>query len=333
MKRVRQLAFLTSLVAGNNALALGSTDYENCLLTLIADSTNAELRVQDLKGLCENTAEMLAVNEQSQHEASGVVAGPEPLQIPFGSFLGYFQPYKKNYFSFGSMKNQDGGDPFSGKTSDIQFQIGLKFALFEDSPLLDNLAPLYFGYSQKSWWDIAESSAPFKEHNYNPEVFWDFRETTATRYSLGDGIRRFVDVIGYEHQSNGLDQFGSRSWDRIYAQREFKLGEKLGVNIKAWNVVNLGEYNTDITDYLGNVELSTSYTLSDTVSASLTARQGHRTEKISYQLDLQTNWKWMNGQFFLSYYDGYGEALISYNEKTRSLRAGVHFPIANQPLQ
>lgn len=313
MKRVRQLAFLTSLVAGNNALALGSTDYENCLLTLIADSTNAELRVQNLKGLCENTAEMLAVNEQSQREASGVVAGPEPLQIPFGSFLGYFQPYKKNYFSFGSMKNQDGGDPFSGKTSDIQFQIGLKFALFEDSPLLDNLAPLYFGYSQKSWWDIAESSAPFKEHNYNPEVFWDFRETTATRYSLGDGIRRFVDVIGYEHQSNGLDQFGSRSWDRIYAQREFKLGE----------------YNTDITDYLGNVELSTSYTLSDTVSASLTARQGHRTEKISYQLDLQTNWKWMNGQFFLSYYDGYGEALISYNEKTRSLRAGVHFPIAN----
>ncbi|MDG1024840.1 MAG: hypothetical protein P8N94_08755 [Gammaproteobacteria bacterium] len=48
------------------------------------------------------------------------------------------------------MKNQDGGDPFSGKTSDIQFQIELKFALFEDSPLLDNLAPLYFGYSKKS---------------------------------------------------------------------------------------------------------------------------------------------------------------------------------------
>ena len=70
MKRVRQLAFLTSLVAGNSALALGSTDYENCLLTLIADSTNAELRVQDLKGLCENTAETLAVNEQSQREAS-----------------------------------------------------------------------------------------------------------------------------------------------------------------------------------------------------------------------------------------------------------------------
>ena len=136
-------------------------------------------------------------------------------------------------------------------------------------------------------------------------------------------------MIGYEHQSNGLDQLGSRSWDRIYAQREFKLGEKLGVNIKAWNVVNLGEYNTDITDYLGNVELTKSYPLSDTVSASLTTRKGRRTEKISYQLDLQTNWKWVNGQFFLSYYDGYGEALISYNEKTRSLRAGVHFPIAN----
>ena len=136
-------------------------------------------------------------------------------------------------------------------------------------------------------------------------------------------------MIGYEHQSNGLDQLGSRSWDRIYAQREFKLGEKLEVNIKAWNVVNLGEYNTDITDYLGNVELTKSYPLSDTVSASLTTRKGRRTEKISYQLDLQTNWKWVNGQFFLSYYDGYGEALISYNEKTRSLRAGVHFPIAN----
>ena len=96
MKRILQLAFLTSLFAGNSAFALGSTDYENCLLTLIADSTNAELRVQDLKGLCENTTETLAVNKQHQRDPSSVGASPEPLEIPFGSFLGYFQPYKKN---------------------------------------------------------------------------------------------------------------------------------------------------------------------------------------------------------------------------------------------
>jgi len=35
----------------------------------------------------------------------------------------------------------------------------------------------------------------------------------------------------------------------------------------------------------------------------------------------------VNGAFFVQYQDGYGEAMISYNQKSRSLRAGFYFPL------
>jgi hypothetical protein len=45
------------------------------------------------------------------------------------------------------------------------------------------------------------------------------------------------------------------------------------------------------------------------------------------QLDISYRRPWVNSAFFISYYEGYGEALISFNQKTRSLRAGLYFPL------
>lgn len=56
--------------------------------------------------------------------------------------------------------------------------------------------------------------------------------------------------------------------------------------------------------------------------------KGTRTSTISYQLDLIVPiTRLVNSKFFISYFDGYGEALINYNKRSKSLRAGFYFPL------
>lgn len=289
---------------------------QQCLLNAFDDPQLQNQSLAHVKRHCEQMSVSLKV-----------IAPPVSSQARSreGAFLNTFEPYKHNYFSYGSMENRDGSDSFSGNTGDIRFQFGMKFGLFQK---VSALKPIYFAYSQKSWWDIAESSAPFREHNYNPEIFWDYRQSNASHGFLGHGLGTYIDQIGFEHQSNGLDGFNSRSWDRVYAQKRFKLlDDRLSLKLKVWNIVNLGVENSDIADYYGNVELEAGFALTQHFDVNLTAMKGHQTGKFSYQLDLKSGFDWMNGKLFLSYYDGFGEALINYNQKSRSLRAGVYFPL------
>lgn len=239
---------------------------------------------------------------------------------------GFVQAYKNNYISLGSMKSKDGQTPFSGDTLDIKFELGMKFGIFPDLEGLEPLSPLKFGYSQRSWWDISEDSAPFKEHNYNPEVFWDFTENLARPSSVPR--LHIFDLVGIEHQSNGLDGVNSRSWDRVYAQRTLRISEAWAWTIKYWQAMNLGDYNEDIEDYLGSAEVTTHFDLNNWAQIDLKTRLGRSSDTLSYQLDLIVPMsRWINSRFFLSYHNGYGEALISYNKKTSSVRAGFYFPL------
>jgi len=317
------LGFLTiCLVNLNSQSAFASiptdaTEEQRCLLLAFENPADQGLTLSEIKQRCQSHAPTLKLIEDDY-------SAPNP-EVD-GAFLNTFEPYKRNYFSYGGMENRDGTDSFSGNTADIRFQFGMKFGLFQKIPTLE---PVYFGYSQKSWWDIAESSAPFREHNYNPEIFWDFTHSNPKHGFMGHGLGKYVDQVGFEHQSNGLDGLDSRSWDRIYAQKSFNLlDDRLSLKLKVWNIVNLGIENSDIADFYGNAELEAGFALTDSLDINLTTMKGHQTGKYSYQLDVMTELDWMNGKLFLSYYDGFGEALISYNQKTRSLRAGVSFPLA-----
>ena len=239
---------------------------------------------------------------------------------------GFVQAYKNNYISVGKMRNQNGQAPFSGKTLDIKFELGMKFGIFPDVDGLEPLSPLKFGYSQRSWWDISEDSAPFKEHNYNPEIFWDFTEALA-RPSSKPRLHIF-DLVGIEHQSNGLDGVNSRSWDRVYASRNLRISEAWSWTFKYWQAMNLGGFNEDIEDYLGSAEVTTHFDINNWARLNLKTLLGRKSDKLSYQLDLIVPMsRWINSRFFLSYYNGYGEALITYNKKTSSIRAGFYFPL------
>ncbi len=307
------------------ATASENASLERCWLEKLRLAGSDSRTVVEIKQQCRSELESAL-----RIERPPVPAVPSIGVVPAGDrarFNQFFEPYKDTFLLLGAMRNDDGSNPFSGNTADIKFQLGLKFRLFPNLPGLENLAPLYFGYSQQSWWDVAESSAPFREHNYNPEIFWDYSKTS--NLNGLNIVGRLIDRVGFEHQSNGAAGGGSRGWDRLYMQRQFQLGDRLKLGIKAWNVINRGDQNNDITDYLGNIRVNAAFQANDRLTIRSSAVQGWETRKLSYQLDLIYQIpEWVNSQFMLSYYEGYGEALISYNRKTSSLRAGLHFPIS-----
>lgn len=239
------------------------------------------------------------------------------------SLTQFFQPYKDNYIAFGRMRNSDGSLPFSGEKLDTKFELGLSFGPFADIEELSFLTPLRFGYSQRSWWNIADDSAPFTEHNYNPEVFWQFDQPERPLL----GRPPFIDIIGFEHQSNGVDGDRSRSWDRVYIQKNIQIAPRFSVNVKLWDILATESNNDDIRRYVGSGQIAMQFHPNDRTRVRVRLMRGSHVEKISYQADIIYRRPWLNTAFFLTYYDGYGEALINYNRKSRSLRAGLYFPL------
>jgi len=232
-------------------------------------------------------------------------------------------PYKRNYVAVGTMNNFDGGSAFSGNNADIKFEFGVKYQVFRDDRYTF-LKHLKFGYSQKSWWDIGEESLPFAESNYNPELFLDFDSEL-----FGKDVNY---QLGAEHESNGRGGLLSRSWNRAYVQGEIDLSDYISLGLKLWDVVEVSDENRDITDYLGNARFNARIRYKDRALLNISTIRGNKVNRFSYQVDLIYNLaSLVNTDFFLTYYNGYGEALISYNQRTESLRAGLVISYDNWP--
>ena len=252
-----------------------------------------------------------------------------------------FQAYKANYLLYNP-----------GET-EIKFQFSLEIPIFTWQPtkerrLVNPLTKLYAGYTQKSFWDIGEPSAPFSDHNFNPELFW--------RHETGGS--NFVLQVGYEHESNGRDGPESRSWNRPYVrvtgihrfgQKKSSQENQLIVSLKAWEALDVADENADITDYVGYGELylglrcPISNAQHRPLSAGVTLRKGTESGRGSIQLD--ASWPWfafsdwvrkietddetvsVGPHIYVQYFRGEGEKLIAYKEQVSHFRVGVgvHF--------
>lgn len=306
---------------------------ESCLQQAVLDPENLQLTIAELHQQCQAqlpTQDTLITSEVNSSVAPKGDQTSSEDTLPADTAISqssdsewFFTPYKDNYLMFGQMRMDDGSVPFSGEQLDTKFSLGLSFSLFSQSELLDFLDPLRFGYSQLSWWNIADDSSPFTEHNYNPEVYWDF--TQPGRPLIGDFP--YVDRVGLEHQSNGLGGLDSRSWDRIYAQKTYHLLPQLRLGFKLWQVIGTDWQNDDIEDYLGSGQVSLEYEPNDRTLIRFKVHRGHDVSTYSYQADIRYRRPWLNSAFFLSYYNGYGEALINYNQKASSVRLGLYFPL------
>ena len=110
-----------------------------------------------------------------------------------------FSLHKDNYILLGTWQN------VATKTEDseLKFQFSFKQEIWRG---------FYLAYTQKSFWRWldADDSRPFRETNYNPEIFYRRLPGTDTT-----GLRWGGD-LGVEHESNGAREPTSRSWNRLY---------------------------------------------------------------------------------------------------------------------
>lgn len=187
---------------------------------------------------------------------------------------------------------------------------------------------LYLAYTQTMFWSIFETSAPFDDINYNPEIFYRF-------FDYEDNFLRSVD-LGILHTSNGEDEPKSRSFNRAFLKTNFitAVGRHsiLG-DFKLQHIYSKSADNNDIVEYMGYWELKLTFThLLTHGTQRLDAEyrvfagkkiinfdKGGHEFGLVYRLGSEN----FNPAFYVQYYTGYAESLLHYNQKVSQARAGL----------
>lgn len=232
--------------------------------------------------------------------------------------------YKSNYllpYTYDFAKHNDGR-----MHQEAKFRLSFKRPVTMELFGFD--AALYLAYTQLSLWQVwdEDKSSPFRETNYNPEIFVHIPNHDHTF------IRWWR--IGYEHESNGQDLPVSRSWDRLSAvigaehdnwNFEFKGWFRKPEKSKKDDEDTKGDDNPDIHRYYGIFEINTAYKYKKNQFRAVVR---HGTEKGSIEL----SWNYLTAgklYFYTQFFDGYGESLIDYNHRVQKLGFGVMFSRGN----
>lgn len=203
--------------------------------------------------------------------------------------------------------------------SEIKFQLSLQTKLADD--LFDKQADLWFSYTQVAYWQLfnSEISAPFRETNYEPEVY----VSLLTDYDFLGITGRTVN-FGVVHQSNGRAEPLSRSWNRIYAEFVFERGD-FALSFKPWYRIEEDsddDDNPDIDDFMGNYEIRLFQHWNDHLFTAMFRNlldSEHR-----YNSELQWSFpikRRVRG--LVQWYNGYGENMIDYDHKNHRIAIGI----------
>jgi phospholipase A1 len=236
--------------------------------------------------------------------------------------------HRPNYFLVGRYSDRPNEAPFEElfnaveypdaelDSTEAEFQLSFKARLWATD---DRRFGVWAAYTQRSQWQVYNSdlSAPFRETNYEPEVFVSYDP----RMSLGGFDWRLLNV-GYNHQSNGRSDPISRSWDRLIAEIGVERGD-LALLIRPWVVIDDGgDDNPDITDYIGWGDVTAVYKWGGN-SFSLMGRGNPETGKGTVQLT------WMSPPLlgplraYVEAFSGYGDSMIDYNWYQNTIGIGV----------
>lgn len=228
-------------------------------------------------------------------------------------------PYKKNYLLPVTYTTNQIDDR---KQYETAFQISIEKPISYDTFGLNE--SISAAYTQKSFWQTAKSSSPFRESNYEPEIFVQFP------YEQNETFKAYK--ISIMHSSNGKNPEESRSWNRVYAESYFQLSN-LFLIPKIWYRIpdSTTDDNPDITKYYGNGDLTLFY-----------AYKKHTFELMlrnNLKLDSQNkgaaelNWTFPLPEFLyakntfglLQIFSGYGNSLIDYDREINKIGLGIAF--------
>lgn len=327
---------LRFLVIGLPAIAMSMSAQANeCVMEHFKNSSGS-LTLDEIRVLCEDAVSDKVVEaEEVQKSISEVgIISERLLKESRSEFDPYvITPHRINYFLPAITTNAinkavyNSFDGYESNLEDIEakFQLSLKVPMNSESIFIEGDG-IYLGFTLQSWWQVYASniSKPFRESNYQPEVFY-IAPLTWQPFGGNTGF-----VLGLEHQSNGRAQNLSRSWNRVYGHFLFEKGD-FAMSFKTWQRIEEdekeeesdsdGDDNPDITDYMGRFELGMVYKWNE-LEFSVLGRQNFSTHNGAAEFGL-TFPLWGKLRGYVSAFSGYGESLIDYNYNQTRLGIGI----------
>lgn len=219
-----------------------------------------------------------------------------------------FSPYLPTYFVIGE--------------NDLKLQLSGKYRVARNFNL-------YAAYTQTMFWSIFDDSQPFKDINYNPELFYRIVELESDTDLL-----KSID-IGYVHRSNGKDGLDSRSINRIFIKTNLvaQIGRHdIVADLMFYKITDGENYNSDSRKYMGYWDFV--FYVSDLIRHNggrlnlelklnagvkiYNTNMGGRTIGLIYDFGSEN----FNPSLYLQYYSGYMEKLLEYNKNTDQVRLG-----------
>ena len=213
---------------------------------------------------------------------------------------------------------------------EAKFQVSAKLPLYLEDTGFDGV---YFGFTLTSFWQLynSEASKPFRETNYEPEVFW---QETADYSVLGYKFNTFQ--VGFNHMSNGQSGLRSRSWNRIFASIVFSDDDDI-YYLKTWYRIPedektdpldpTGDDNPDIQDYYGRMELGYgrkigAFKVLALLRNNLDVDENRGSIQLDFTYPISDRY-----EVLLQYFNGYGDSLIDYNRSQERIGIGfqLHF--------
>ncbi|MBA2780192.1 phospholipase A [Billgrantia kenyensis] len=233
--------------------------------------------------------------------------------------------HRRNYLfplSYTTHPNQVAFRDIDADTSandlEVKFQFSAKVNLLEE--VFGTTGDLYFAYTQRSWWQAynTDASSPFRETNYEPEVFLEFDNTW--RFLGWTNTRnRFA----FNHLSNGRSMPLSRSWNRFYVESMFQRGDWAVAVAPHWRVPESDgdDDNPNIDRYWGYGDITVVRRFNNDQEASVMVRGNPSPGNYGTQVDY--SWPLFgNIRGHVQYYYGYGESMIDYDHRNHRLSLG-----------
>lgn len=248
--------------------------------------------------------------------------GLQPHYVNYLLPLGYTEQDYKSY-----VPSDEYGD------IEAQLQVSLKINIGND--LFGLGEKYYLSYSQRSFWQIYENSSPFRETNYNPEMFivfptsdhieaFNMRSVTLAYSHLSNGQGQTHDDTLYTYAYEDPDN-RSRGIDNFYLNFRFQ-HDTLITDFKVWTppIEDKDKSdNPDIMDYLGYTKLKFTYFWGENMF-TIMGRGNPKTRKGA--VEASYSYPLVNGTFlYAKVFSGYGESLIDYNNQITKFSIGFSF--------
>ena len=313
-----------------------SDKYQSCLLQRL-DRANDNMTVEEIRKACQAIKAPM-VDKVDAQKPQIILSGSsnrflDERKTQLNPYV--LTPHKMNYVLPAITTNRINREAYESINSyaenlaevEAKFQVSLKVPLNTGDLLFENDA-LYVGFTLEAWWQVHSEniSKPFRETNYQPELFY-LTPLAWRPFGANTGI-----IVGLEHQSNGRGLELSRSWNRMYAQFLFEK-DKLLFSFRPWVRLSEddkkfeldpdGDDNPDIEDYLGQFELGVAYKWRN-LEFSFKGRQNFRTKFGSGEFGI-TFPLFGKVRGFAMVFKGYGESLIDYNYHQTRYGIGVTF--------